>query len=177
MGPSKWCIWTKNNKRNNKQKTEYKPKDKVSFKITITNNETYRIKDIIINEKNENSTYVKNEKYQLLTDQMVWIEELGSKESIEIYAEYIVNQTDKNTITLETELIGALEDNNYYLNKNKEYKVVSNIKIEETNKGIIEEIKNNPEALDNIFKYIITLAIGIIALITYLYTYKKVKKN
>lgn len=61
------------------KKTVYKQGDKVSFKITITNNETYSIKDIIINEKYENVTYVKNENYQLLTDKMIRIEELGPK--------------------------------------------------------------------------------------------------
>lgn len=155
------------------EKPSYKKGDKVILKITITNKETFPLKDIIVEEANDKAKYIEKEGYIIQTDHLVKIKELQPNESIEIYQEYTVEE-ETGTILSESKIIGALADNNYYMNKEKEYKASITFKVE---KEEIKQVVTIPETLDNIVKYIVTLAVGLLALILCICIYKKSKNK
>ena len=153
-------------------KKSYKKGDTVKFKITVTNNETYSLKDVIIKEVNKNATYIENNSYSLLTSRMVRIAEIPANESVEIFATYKIQNTDKELLSIETQLIGALADNNFYLNIDKEYIAVSKVKITTPSSNV-----NIPNTIDDIVKYVGLLVLGIASLGTCIIIFKKTKKK
>ena len=152
------------------KKDSYKKGEVVNFKITITNNETFTIKDVILKELNMDAIYTENEAYKVLADRMVRIDEIKPNSSVEVFASYQIKDTDKELLSLKTQLIGAIADNNYYLNEDKEYVAESEIKVIESSSI------NVPNTLDDIIKYVGLLILGIGMLTTCVILYNKTRK-
>ena len=152
------------------KKDSYKKGEVVNFKITITNNETFTIKDVILKELNMDAIYIENEAYKVLADRMVRIDEIKPNSSVEVFVSYQIKETDKELLSLKTQLIGAIADNNYYFNEDKEYVAVSEINVIESSSI------NVPNTLDDIIKYVGLLILGIGMLTTCVILYKKTRK-
>ena len=151
-------------------KEEYEVGDKVEYKIAITNPEDFDIKEVIVKENLDGAKFIENESYEVTNDIFVTIDELKSKETIYLYASYIVGENDKDNITNEVVIKGALADNKYTL-KDKEYKASIDFKVKaknsntKSNKGLKGDSEDNPVTLDNITKYIIIFSIAIIGIV------------
>ncbi len=105
---------------NNKE--SYRPGETVRYKITVTNNETYPINDVVIQGHTTKMSFVEGEGYTLSSTRLAKIDTIPAKESVTVYEEYIVTESDNSTITSEIELIGALADGNYALDTEVDYK-------------------------------------------------------
>ena len=120
------------------KKNNYKTGDEITFKITVTNNSNFAIKDVMVKE--EGGTFVTDSGYSVLSEHMAKVNIISAGGSAVLYAKYIVKSTDlgekKNTAFIK----GALADDNYTL-EDREYKsevkynVGSNIKINNTVRG------------------------------------------
>ncbi len=104
------------------KKDTYRPGETVRYKITVTNNENFEIKNIVIKGDNAKLSFVEGEGYTLSSTRLATISSLAPKTSVTIYEEYIVTESDNSTITSEIELIGALADGNYALDTEVDYK-------------------------------------------------------
>lgn len=100
-------------------KSYYRLGDKVQYKITITNPESYPITNVIIKENSINANFKVGEGYTI-DGKIATIDSIDANDSIDLYAEYQVLTSDVNTITNEVELKGAFADN-YYELKSQEY--------------------------------------------------------
>ncbi len=121
----------------------YRPGDIVSYKITITNNADYAIKNVNLEEKNKNAYFYQDNLSCLMSNitpcqtsyiikglHLLEIPRLGSHASIEVFARYIVNENDQGTINNEVEIISALADNYYELNDHEVYKDSEEFKVQ-----------------------------------------------
>ncbi len=108
------------------EKSRYKSGDTIQYKITITNTATFRIKDIIVKEHNEESHFIEGVGYEKNTDHFVTIPTIEPGEKVEVYAEYVVKEEDQ-IITNTAEIMGAINDNNYELNTDVAYKATNEI--------------------------------------------------
>ena len=104
------------------------PGQTVRFRITVTNTAPYALHDVIIRENNENAYFVEGEGYTVSSTHYAQVASLAGGGSINLYAEYVIQDTDKNKVTNEAELVGALADNDYVL-KEQEYKATAEINI------------------------------------------------
>ena len=93
----------------------------VNFNIVVTNTANYAIHDVIIRENNENARFVASQDYEIQSDHYVKINSIPANGSVTLNATYVVLGTDRNKVTNEVELVGALADNDYIL-LDEEYK-------------------------------------------------------
>lgn len=125
-------------------KSYYRLGDIVEFRITITNPETFAIKNVIVKENTEGSVFRAGTGYTVLSDHVANIDTIPAGGSINLTAIYTVSASDSGTITNTAEIKGALADNNYEL-KDKDYiatatfKIQSQIKICKTVSGTYNE--------------------------------------
>lgn len=133
-------------------KNYYHVGDIVRFKITVSNTALFPIKDVIVRENNNNSTFELGTGYSVLSDHVANIDTLAANSSIDLYASYTVLADDIGTITNEVEIKGALADNGYEL-ADKEYKASDNFKIQSKIK-ICKEISGSYN--ENIFQFHVT---------------------
>lgn len=145
------------------QKDNYQTGDIVKFKVVVTNTADYEIHDVYVSENNDNAKFITDDGYSVETDHIVKINSIPAKGSVTVYAEYEVTDKDEGIITAESELTGALANNNYTLNMDKEYKATVEFKVTKdkitSNKN---DKPNNPNTGDNIKKF---LSISIMSLI------------
>lgn len=154
-------------------KDEYKLDEEVKFKIVVTNTADYDIKNVMVRENNDLATFVQSEDYILSSDHVVTIPVLKSKESVVISAKYVVTEKSLKHEKNEVEIVGAVADDNYHLNTNKEYK------------ASVEFITNNQKdvGVPNTFKNItykglmIGIPLIIIGLFVYIINFHKFKKQ
>ena len=108
------------------KKEKYEAGDTIQYKITITNTATFRIREIIVKEHNEDSYFIEGVEYEKNTDHFVTIPTIEPGEKVEVYAEYVVKEEDQ-IITNTAEIMGAINDNNYELNTDVAYKATNEI--------------------------------------------------
>ncbi len=108
------------------KKEKYEAGDTIQYKITITNTATFRIREIIVKEHNEDSYFIEGVEYEKNTDHFVTIPTIEPGEKVEVYAEYVV-KSDDQIITNTAEIMGAINDNNYELNTDVAYKATNEI--------------------------------------------------
>ena len=133
-------------------KDSYQLNDEISYKITVTNNSNFPIKNVII-KGNNSLNFITGSGYTIQNN-LATINEIGANSTKTVYAKYIVKSEDNNTVTNEIELRSATSDNDYEL-KEQDYKVsvTSNIKPKlqicvnvsglDLNKSFIVKISNN----------------------------------
>ena len=111
-------------------KPYYRPGDIVKYKVTITNTASYAIKEVIIKEENENAYFIAGTNYEVTSNKIVTIPQIAANSSVEVFAEYKVTLNDTNKITNTVSIIGALADDDYVLNTEKEYKASASFGIQ-----------------------------------------------
>lgn len=111
-------------------KDKYLKNEEVLFKIVVTNTADYEIHDVILQEKLEGAVFLEGEGYTLKNQEFVSIEKMNPHTSISISAKYVVKEDDPQEITNVVELVGALADNQNYLDTSKEYKATAEFKTE-----------------------------------------------
>lgn len=131
-------------------KPYYKTGDLVRYQITVSNNASFPIKDITIKENNDNAYFVEGTNYEVVTDHNVRITRILANSQVIISAEYKVTGEDKGTIKNEVVITGALADNNYQLDTEKEYKATAEFKIKP--KITICKSANKLKSLDDKFQ-------------------------
>ena len=98
----------------------YQIGDIIKYKATITNNENYPIKNVVVRQNNVNAIFKNIEDYSVVGN-IATIDNIGANSNFNIFYDYKVTKDDSASIINEIELIGALADN-YYELKDKEYK-------------------------------------------------------
>ena len=131
------------------EKEYYRVGDTVRFKITVTNTESYPIKDVIVKELGDSSLFESGTGYSVLSDHFAKIDRINAYGSVDLYATYIVTSTDTGTITNTVELKGALSDNDYEL-KDKDYTASASFKIQSKLK-ICKKVSGNYN--ENVFQF------------------------
>ncbi|MBQ3407652.1 MAG: InlB B-repeat-containing protein [Clostridia bacterium] len=107
-------------------KEHYEAGDVVEYKITVTNQNSFGIKDVIVSENSDNMEFkdeevVENAEYKKESAKYASIESIEEKGKVCLYASYVVTDEDEGVIENEVEIIGALAENNYTL-LDKDYK-------------------------------------------------------
>ncbi len=92
----------------------YKIGDKIRYKITVSNNESYEIKNIILKEKLSGARFIEGNGYTV-SSTMATINSIDANSSFDVYAEYTVKSIDSNTVTNIVEIKGGSSDNYYEL--------------------------------------------------------------
>ena len=107
----------------------YKPGDEVLFEISVENTADFAITDVILNENTPNAKFINLENYdETSTEEILVIPSIGAHETVKVYSIYTVDGSEGDKIVNEVELIGALANNNYYL-EDKEYKATAEAKV------------------------------------------------
>ena len=124
----------------------YHENDKVEFKITVTNNASYQIKEVLLEDKLDGSIFKTGTGYIVKSDRYVVIPTINANSNVTVYAEYTVGNDINKDYTNEVELTGATADNNYILDTSREYKSsvtfnVSNLKL------VVNKVNNDNEPL------------------------------
>lgn len=134
------------------KKDYYRVGDVVELKVTVTNTASFPIHSIIVKENTKNFSYKSGQGYTVVSDHVASIDTISANAKVELYATYTVKLDDKGTIENETELKGALSDNNYEL-LDKEYKASVSFKIQSKLK-ICNTVTSRYN--DNVFQFLIT---------------------
>ena len=124
-------------------KNYYKTGDLIRYKITVTNNESYPIKDIILKENLSDARFVEGNGYTV-SNTMAVIDSIAANSSFDIYAEYRVKRTDNISVSNNIEIKGG-SSNNYY---------------ELTDDTVSATITNNLQSKINICTYITGADVG-----------------
>ncbi len=94
-------------------KDYYKSGDTIKYETTITNTADFEIKDVYV--KTSKSRYEPNDNYNIETDNIAKIDSLLPGESIVLYSEYLISDSDINKIINTSTITGATADNHYEL--------------------------------------------------------------
>ncbi len=122
-------------------KDHYKENEEVLFDITVTNNATFAIKDVVI-ENTDNSTFISHEGYELISNKLVRISEIAPGSTVTIKAKYVAQNDEEETYTNTAKIIGAIADNHYTL-VDKDYIASTTFKVK--NNGNDDEMPTPPE--------------------------------
>ena len=132
------------------KKDYYHPGDTVNYKITVTNNASFTIKDVVVREDNKNAYFISGSNYEVRTKRLVIIPTLQANASITIYARYDVTEEDTDTAINVVRIVSATADNNYELNTDVEY--VATAQFDVQSKLTICKVVNG-EYDDNSFQF------------------------
>ena len=124
----------------------YHENDVVEFKITVTNNASYQIKEVLLQDKLDGAKFKTGTGYTVKSDSYVVIPTINANSSVIVYASYTAGNDINKDYTNEVELTGATAANNYTLDTSREYKSsvtfnVSNLKL------VVNKVNNNNEPL------------------------------
>ena len=128
------------------KKDNYHEGDNITFKITVTNNESYAITDVLVEDTLEGVTFTSGTGYTIKSDRYVIIPTISANSSVIINATYTVGNDVVETKTNTVKINGALASNNNELDTSREYTSsvnfnVSNIKLN------INKQNNNGDSL------------------------------
>lgn len=98
-------------------KSYYKIGDKIRYKITVTNNESYPIKNIIIKENLKGASFIEGNGYSI-SSTIATINSIAANSSFDLYSEYTVKLTDNNVVTNSINIKSGSSDNYYELAPN-----------------------------------------------------------
>lgn len=111
--------------------------DTVHFEIAVTNNAAYPIKNVILRENLSGATFIAGNGYTLKNESYVEIPTISAGGTVNVYADYVVGDELMDEFTNEVELLGALADNDYYLDTTNEYKATSDFTVANINLNIV----------------------------------------
>lgn len=132
-------------------KTSYTQGDTVRFKTTVTNTASHAIHNVMIQEQLEDAKFVTGSGYTVVSDYLAEADNMAPGASIVLYSEFTVTENKEKEYTNTVELIGALADDNYFLDTGKDYKASVGFTVKEvltpavivgplTEDGIVKDI-------------------------------------
>lgn len=142
------------------KKDSYKKGDTVEFRLAVTNQNNFPIKEVIVSEKNKDIEFKENTNYKKESANFVTIDKIEANGVVYLYSSYVVTDNDEGKIKNEVEILGSLADNGYSLvdkdyKANYEFNVVkdkkSDDKKDESDKkpNVPEEPKNESPSQDS----------------------------
>ena len=128
------------------KKDNYHEGDTVTFKITVTNNESYAITDVLVEDTLEGVAFTSGTGYTIKSDRYAVIETIAANSNVVINATYTAGNDVLENLTNTAKIVGALASNNNELDTSRDYTssvnfTVSNIKLN------INKQNNNGDSL------------------------------
>ena len=143
-------------------KASYTQGDTVRFKTTVTNTASHAIHNVMIQEQLEDAKFVTGSGYTVVSDYLAEADNMAPGASIILYSEFTVTENKEKEYTNTVELIGALADDNYFLDTGKDYKASVGFTVKEV---LTPAVIVGPLTEDGIVKYIFVFTVSTACLI------------
>lgn len=111
------------------QKAIYQKGEIVNFQITVKNNASIPINDVMIQDYLEGVTFNAGSNYTVLSDKIAKISTIVAGGSVTLTAKFTAGSDVVKDYVNTVELTGAIANNYYYLDTTKDYKVSAHFKV------------------------------------------------
>lgn len=111
------------------QKSIYQNGEVVNFQITVKNNASIAINDVMIQDYLDGATFNTGSNYTILSDSIAKISTIAAGGSVTLTAKFTAGSDVVKDYVNTVELTGAIADNYYYLDTTKDYKVSAHFKV------------------------------------------------
>lgn len=111
------------------QKSIYQNGEVVNFQITVKNNASIPINDVMIQDYLEGVTFNAGSNYTVLSDKIAKISTIAAGGSVTLTAKFTAGSDVVKDYVNTVELTGAIANNYYYLDTTKDYKVSAHFKV------------------------------------------------
>ena len=111
------------------QKSIYQNGEVVNFQITVKNNASIPINDVMIQDYLEGVTFNAGSNYTVLSDKIAKISTIVAGGSVTLTAKFTAGSDVVKDYVNTVELTGAIANNYYYLDTTKDYKVSAHFKV------------------------------------------------
>lgn len=125
------------------QKAIYQEGEIVNFQITVKNNASIPINDVMIQDYLEGATFNAGSNYTVLSDKIAKISTIVAGGSVTLTAKFTAGSDVVKDYVNTVELTGAIANNYYYLDTTKDYKVSAHFKVANVDLKINLKNKNN----------------------------------
>lgn len=133
------------------QKSIYQNGEVVNFQITVKNNASIAINDVMIQDYLDGATFNTGSNYTILSDKIAKISTIAAGGSVTLTAKFTAGSDVVKDYVNTVELTGAIADNYYYLDTSKDYKVSAHFKVANVDLKINLTNKNNTALTDGKF--------------------------
>jgi len=147
-------------------KDVYKKGDKVIFRITVENENSFPVTDVVLKELLDNCYFIDGKGYKVESDDIVSISSLNPYQKVFVYSEFVVPSNDNTTYTNRVELLGALAEGNNFLDTS-DGKTIASVSFD-TYSGFI-----SPFTGDKIKTIFIIMVASLVFMLVTIYTHKK----
>lgn len=111
------------------QKSIYQNGEVVNFQITVKNNASIAINDVMVQDYLDGATFNTGSNYTILSDSIAKISTIAAGGSVTLTAKFTAGSDVVKDYVNTVELTGAIADNYYYLDTTKDYKVSAHFKV------------------------------------------------
>lgn len=111
------------------QKSIYQNGEVVNFQITVKNNASIAINDVMVQDYLEGVTFNAGSNYTVLSDKIAKISTISAGGSVTLTAKFTAGSDVVKDYVNTVELTGAIANNYYYLDTTKDYKVSAHFKV------------------------------------------------
>lgn len=125
------------------QKSIYQNGEVVNFQITVKNNASIAINDVMVQDYLDGATFNTGSNYTILSDSIAKISTIAAGGSVTLTAKFTAGSDVVKDYVNTVELTGAIADNYYYLDTSKDYKVSASFKVANIDLKINLTNKNN----------------------------------
>lgn len=125
------------------QKAIYQEGEIVNFQITVKNNASIPINDVMIQDYLDGVTFNAGSNYTVLSDKIAKISTIVAGGSVTLTAKFTAGSDVVKDYVNTVELTGAIANNYYYLDTTKDYKVSAHFKVANVDLKINLKNKNN----------------------------------
>lgn len=133
------------------QKSIYQNGEVVNFQITVKNNASIAINDVMVQDYLDGVTFNTGSNYTILSDSIAKISTIAAGGSVTLTAKFTAGSDVVKDFVNTVELTGAIADNYYYLDTSKDYKVSASFKVANIDLKINLTNKNNTALTDGKF--------------------------
>ncbi len=133
------------------QKSIYQNGEVVNFQITVKNNASIAINDVMVQDYLDGATFNTGSNYTILSDSIAKISTIAAGGSVTLTAKFTAGSDVVKDYVNTVELTGAIADNYYYLDTSKDYKVSAYFKVANVDLKINLTNKNNTALTDGKF--------------------------
>ena len=111
------------------QKSIYQNGEVVNFQITVKNNASIAINDVMVQDYLDGATFNTGSNYTILSDSIAKISKIAAGGSVTLTAKFTAGSDVVKDYVNTVELTGAIANNYYYLDTTKDYKVSAHFKV------------------------------------------------
>lgn len=111
------------------QKSIYQNGEVVNFQITVKNNASIAINDVMVQDYLDGATFNTGSNYTILSDKIAKISTIAAGGSVTLTAKFTAGSDVVKDYVNTVELTGAIANNYYYLDTTKDYKVSAHFKV------------------------------------------------